>query len=406
MLSPSRITPSLAALLIVGLLSSMTLLGCEGDFRPRAVGVEGEITVVMDSTSWEGPLGDAFRANIAPYINTLPQPERMFSLRQIDLNSQSTYNRVQEQKNVVFIAPLSDTTNEANFLRDRLSEDVRQAVEGGENIVVPRPNLWRKSQRVFYVTAGTPDALIQTLEGQSERIRETFREITLERMQREMFEKERQFAVEATLMDTHGFAINVQHDYQIAEQDTTGPLKSVWLARVLSDTRRDLLVHYVEDASPSLIAPEWIVSTRDSLTRQYIRGSVAGFARIDKRRELNTEESDFLGRYGYRTQGLWHLVADPDSVDIDGDYEDQQYIEMGGGGPFVNYSFYDQASGRVYMIDGSVFAPTYDKLQFLRQMMVIARTFRTEREMNQAQTEQPAMLTPVLPVQAPASSAQ
>jgi len=149
MLSPSRITPSLAALLIVGLLSSMTLLGCEGDFRPRAVGVEGEITVVMDSTSWEGPLGDAFRANIAPYINTLPQPERMFSLRQIDLNSQSTYNRVQEQKNVVFIAPLSDTTNEANFLRDRLSEDVRQAVEGGENIVVPRPNLWRKSQRVF-----------------------------------------------------------------------------------------------------------------------------------------------------------------------------------------------------------------------------------------------------------------
>jgi len=406
MLSPSRITPSLAALLIVGLLSSMTLLGCEGDFRPRAVGVEGEITVVMDSTSWEGPLGDAFRANIAPYINTLPQPERMFSLRQIDLNSQSTYNRVQEQKNVVFIAPLSDTTNEANFLRDRLSEDVRQAVEGGENIVVPRPNLWRKSQRVFYVTAGTPDALIQTLEGQSERIRETFREITLERMQREMFEKERQFAIEDTLMDTHGFAINVQHDYQIAEQDTTGPLKSVWLARVLSDTRRDLLVHYVEDASPSLIAPEWIVSTRDSLTRQYIRGSVAGFARIDKRRELNTEESDFLGRYGYRTQGLWHLVADPDSVDIDGDYEDQQYIEMGGGGPFVNYSFYDQASGRVYMIDGSVFAPTYDKLQFLRQMMVIARTFRTEREMNQAQTEQPAMLTPVLPVQAPASSAQ
>jgi len=60
----------------------------------------------------------------------------------------------------------------------------------------------------------------------------------------------------------------------------------------------------------------------------------------------------------------------------------------------------------VYMIDGSVFAPTYDKLQFLRQMMVIARTFRTEREMNQAQTEQPAMMTPVLPLQAPVSSTQ
>lgn len=370
-----------------------TLVGCGGDYRPRAVGPEGEVTVVMDSTSWEGPLGTAFRSNVAPYVNTLPVPERMFSLRQVDLTSQATYERVQDQKNIVFVAPLSDTTNEANFMRDRLSEDVRAAVEGGEALVVPRPNLWRKSQRVFYVTAADTDQLIRALETQSDQIRETFREITLERMQREMFEKERQFGLEDSLMSTHGFAVNVQHDYQIAEQDLEGPAKSVWLARVLIDTRRDLIVHYVEDASPSLITPEWIVNTRDSLTRKYIRGSMAGFARIDKRRELETNEQDFIGRYGYQTTGLWHLVADPDSVELDGDYGDDEYVEMGGGGPFVNYTFYDQDSGRVYMIDGSVFAPTFDKLQFLRQMKVIARTFRTESEMEAKADGQPAMIT-------------
>jgi len=369
------------------------LVGCGGDYRPRAVGPEGEVTVVMDSTNWKGPLGTAFRTNVAPYINTLPVPERMFSLRQVDLTSQATYERVQDQKNVVFVAPLSDTTNEANFMRDRLSEDVRTAVEDGESLVVPRTDLWRKSQRVFYVTAADTDQLIRALEAKSGEIRETFREITLERMKREMFEKERQFGLEDSLMSTHQFAVNVQHDYQIAEQDLEGPAKSIWLARVLIDTRRDLIVHYVEDASPSLITPEWIVNTRDSLTREYIRGSMAGFARIDTRRELETNEQDFIGRYGYQTTGLWHLVADPDSVDLDGDYGDDEYVEMGGGGPFVNYTFYDQDSGRVYMIDGSVFAPTFDKLQFVRQMKVIARTFRTEGEMVAETDGQPAMIT-------------
>lgn len=379
---------SVFAAVVAGCLLILVISGCEGDYRPRAVGPEGEVTVVMDSTSWQGDVGDAFRTNVAPYVNTLPVPERLFSLRQVNLTNQAAYERVQDQKNIVFVAPLSDTTTEANFMRDRLSQEVRDAVEDGQAIVVPRPNLWRKSQRVFYVTAANTDQLVSALETQSEQIRESFKEITLERMQREMFETDRQYELEDSLMNTHGFAVNVQHDYQIAAQDLEGPERTIWLARVLVDTRRDLIVHYVEDASPSLITPEWIVNTRDSLTRTYIRGSMAGFARIDQRRELDTAEEDFLGRYGYRTNGLWHLVADPDSVELDGDYAEDEFVEMGGGGPFVNYTFYDQESGRVYMLDGAVFAPTFDKLQFLRQMKVIARTFRTESEANAA--EQPA----------------
>ncbi|NBC17960.1 MAG: DUF4837 family protein, partial [Bacteroidetes bacterium] len=51
-----------------------------------------------------------------------------------------------------------------------------------------------------------------------------------------------------------------------------------------------------------------------------------------------------------------------------------------GGGPFLTYSFYDQSTGRLYMIDGMVFAPGHEKREFLRQMEVIAHTFRTRQE--------------------------
>ena len=52
----------------------------------------------------------------------------------------------------------------------------------------------------------------------------------------------------------------------------------------------------------------------------------------------------------------------------------------GGGGPFVNYSFYDEEQARIYMIDGMVFAPKHDKRELLRQAEAIAYTLRSRQD--------------------------
>lgn len=348
--------------------------GCgDGDYRPRATGPEGEVTIVMDSTRWNGAVGEAVRAHIAPYMNTLPTPERAFDLRHFSLTSQDVFDNVKRRKNVVFIAPLSDSTREASFMRTRLSEEAEEAVQAGQTAVVAKPNLWRRSQRVYFVTARNPQGLIDALQDQGPRIRSTFHNITLTRMQDEMFEKARQYALEDTLLQRHGFAVNVQHDYQIAIDTTTASRGFVWLRRILSDTRRGLFVYYEDNADPSQLSPEWVYATRDSLTQRYLRGNVGGFVKIDYRRPLETENRDFLDRYAFVTRGLWYMV---------GENEDGELFQYGGGGPFVNYAFYDQQQDRIYMIDGMVFAPGYDKRTFLRQMEVIARTFRTQAEAN------------------------
>ena len=364
--------PLVAALLLTGVLA------CEGDYRPRASGEEGAITVVVDSTNWTGALGEAIRANLGPWVETLPTAERYFQLKQVDLDSERTFESIKDRKNLVFIAPLSDSTNEASFLRRRLSPDAREAVLEGQTAVVEKPDLWRRSQRVYFVTAASGEALVQALEQEGSRIRQTFKQVTLERMEREMFEKERQRNLEDSLMRTHDFAVNVQHDFVLTEQNRTDSTGFVHLRRVLSDTWRNVMIYYVKDARPGRITPEWITSTRDSLGRIYQRGNVAGFVRTDYRRPLQTQEIDFLDRFAYETRGLWHMVADRDSVDADPSLG--KWVELGMGGAFVNFSFYDQSTGRVYMIDGSVFAPGYDKLEFIRHMEIIARTFRTQQE--------------------------
>jgi hypothetical protein len=369
---------SLLATALAGLVLLTGLAGCgNADYRPLASGPEGVVTIVMDSTRWNGSVGEAVRANIAPYLNTLPAPERAFDLKHVSLTSEQVFDNVKTQKNVVFLAPLSDSTREASFMRTRLSQEAEEAVRQGQTAVVAKPNLWRQQQRVFFVTAASPQGLIDALQEKGNRIRESFHDITLARMQSEMFERERQYTLEDTLMQQHGFAVNVQHDYQVAIDTTTASAGFVWLRRILSDTRRGLFVYYEENADPSQLSPEWVYATRDSLTKRYLQGNVGGFVKVDYRRPLETENRDFLGRYAFVTRGLWYMV---------GEDENGELFQYGGGGPFVNYAFYDQAQERIYMIDGMVFAPGYDKRTFLRQMEVIAQTFRIQQEQRGGQT--------------------
>jgi len=191
-----------------------------------------------------------------------------------------------------------------------------------------------------------------------------------------MFEKGRQMNMEDSLLAKHDFKVNVQHDYFTAI-DTTN---FVWLRRVISaDSWRSVFVYYTEEFDPTNLSPSLIYDLRDRLTQNYIRGTMDNFwVEIDRRRELTSENLDFKGRFAYESRGLWHMI---------GDDAELGRVEFGMGGPFVNYAFYDDASGRMYMIDGMVFAPGYDKREFLRHMEAIAHTFRTEADIEKAAAE-------------------
>jgi hypothetical protein len=366
------------------LLSAAALLflaGCESlEYQPAAVGREGEVVVVMDSTHWNGPLGDAVRGNVAPYLGTLPAPEREFNLRRLSLVSQTTLETIQKQKNIIFVAPLADSTREAEFLRSRLDAQALQAIQGGSVSIIPRRDLWRSGQQVIYVFGDTAESIIAELESRGEDIRYQFNDITRQRVELDMFEKGRQVDMEQALLDKHGFRVKIQHDY-FSAIDTTD---FVWLRRVVdSNSWRSLFVFYIDDFNPANLNPDWIMAARDRLTETHIRGNVEGFVAIDYRRELITENVDFLGRFAYEMRGLWHMVERKDDGDL---------AEWGMGGPFVNYTFYDDDSRRLYMIDGMVFAPGYDNREFLRHMEVIAHTFQNENEILAQQTasNQPA----------------
>ena len=66
---------------------------------------------------------------------------------------------------------------------------------------------------------------------------------------------------------------------------------------------------------------------------------------------------------------------------------DKELNIKGMGGPFVNYMFFDEETNRIYMIDGSVYAPKYYKRNLIQQMDVTLQSFRTRSELSKDRVE-------------------
>jgi hypothetical protein len=354
---------------LLAFVLALPLAACGGDrdFRPFAKGNDTEVYAVVDSTDWNGAIGEAVRETAGGVVRTLPAPEDRYQVVPGAIDTEARWEEVRANKNLVVAASFADSTFEASILRAYFSDDVRsQLAASGEGAVVVRPDVWRRGQTVVFATGPTDEAVAQALRARDDSIDRGLERGTRAIMQRDMFDRGRQTNLEDTLMQNYDFAVNVQHDFFIARSDPD----FVWLRRVLTNTWRSVFVHYQEGFDPSRLTPEFARGLRDSLTAVHMEGTQGGFIQVDDRLPFEVAEVDFNGRYALEMRGVWAMMSETD--------DGRRFATMAG--PFVSYVFYDEAQDRLYLIDGMVFAPNNPKLPFLRQVEVIAQTFRTRAE--------------------------
>lgn len=358
-----KLTRIVLGVVIVG---GLALNGC-GEFKvaPKASGPSSEITVVADSVVWNGPVGDAIRQQLEQPILTLPEPEPLFNVVHWPLRAEGTYHQIRKRKNVLFVAALDDSTATGDYIRGRLSGAVTRRVEAGEMSLFPRRNLWYRDQLVHFVTAPDEAALARAIRSNGERLRYRYRELVLGRMREQMFDGGWRDELADSLRTRHGFSLRVLHGYRIVE-DTT---QFVRLRNTIGQSWRDLFVYYIDGADREQIRPEWIYRTRDSLTQRNVRGTIEGaYVQIDRRRPLRTRHVRTLGPSCLESRGLWHMS------------------EGAKGGPFLTYTCYSPKQERIYMIDGMIHAPGYNKRALVRRLEVMARSFEVESNLNTKST--------------------
>ena len=337
----------------------LILAACGCDSKREATGLEDEIYVVADSVEYE-QLRNSLETTFEKIIYT-PQPENLFTLKRISVNQ---IDRFKNRKNIIIVAPLNSSSHTSQYIKAVVDSVAIKKLLADDSFVIKKYNLWARNQLVMVLTTSDIQQLESDILQNKDDLLYAFQKISDSRLYSSLYSsKYEQKKAEGKLLKDYGWIIYVQADFQVALNKPEDNF--VWIRRSPnSDMERWIFVHWIDNASPALLQPDSIKAIRNRLTEKYYRTSDDSAYVVIAKDYYTTSEVNFNGRYAIFTQGLWELNI------------------KGMGGPFINYTFYDEKSKRLYMLDGSVYAPKYYKRNLIQQMDVTLQSFMTENELS------------------------
>jgi hypothetical protein len=344
-------------------ISASLLISCEQGLK-NAAGNDDDIIVFADSADFY-----ELEASLLTVFNKViytPQPEVLFHLVRKDISQFDIYKKY---KNILFLSPVNAKHSVGNFVDNLLSDDVKKLVSEDSISVVNKYDVWAKNQIVMVVAASSLQKLNESILNEHQNLTYFFHKASAKRLYSSLYnEKYEQKKVEAQLLKDYGWLIYVQADFTVALNKAEDNF--VWLRRGAgSDMERGIFVHWIENASPNLFAKDSVLAIRNKLTEKFYRTSNDSSYVVIEDEYKNMEEVNFLNRYAIMTQGIWAMA------------------DKSMGGPFVNYTFYDEKSKRLYMLDGSVYAPKYYKKKIIQQVDVMLQSFLTDNDLTQERKE-------------------
>jgi hypothetical protein len=337
-------------LFIFGFILLLILQGCKPN--REAIGPDDKIFVVADSITYNKLL-EVLKSAFEKTIFT-PHAEKSFELVHKDF---SNIDEVKNYKNILLLAQSNSDLPESKFVYSVLNDKQKEEMNTGRKIVFLKKDYWKKDQLVMILMQSDIELLKQSITANDEFLIKYFHKETSKRILDALinsdFEKK---DVEDNLYRNYGWKIFIPANFDLA-LNIPGE-KFVWLrSNVSDDFAKWVFVFWIDNASPELLTPDSIVILRNKLTEKFFRsGEKKSFIKVN-REFRKTNEVNFNGHYALASQGLWEMS------------------DKSKGGPFINYTFYDEKTKRLYMLDGSIYAPKYQKKELIQQLDVMLQSF-------------------------------
>lgn len=334
--------------LVILLLSALIPLGC-GDFKPESVGPAQEILVIADPGEW-AQLEPTVRDIFEKVIRT-PQVEKIFSVqfgRFEDIDAKQHLKR----KNLMVLSTIDAQTETGAFLRSFLSDDVVASVREGRSGVTWKEDVWADEQLLIVATGKDIQSVTDNLRGASDRLYAQVEAARNKRIAKLVYRYGERVDVTKQLADEFGWQVRVPFGYRILDAKPD----SGFVALAKESPSRWCFVYWEDGVNPDQLTEDWVIAKRNEITGQFFdRDRIAPG-------EVEVFETDFSGKLAVVLQGLW---------------ENQ---EKWTGGPFKSYAFVDLELNRFFFVDVGVYSPNKQKETYLRQLDLMAHTFKTAEE--------------------------
>lgn len=319
--------------LFIGAAVLLSCVSCKNSGKallPNVSGKAGEVIVVIDKDYWEGNLGNEIRSLLARDCEFLPQREPLYSL--------------------VSIAP-GAFTDMFKYHRNIVLFNVDKNVENQG--MVYRTDVWAHPQCVIQLNAASADSAIAVLGRNG-----TVMADAIEQAERNRVIANTLLYEEAGLADVVEKMIGGKVHFPIGYQLKLAAEDFIWISDEKQYTTQGVFVYKYPAAAEDNFTEENIIANRNSFLKAYVPGMFDNTYMSTS--EAVTPGVRFLKFQGLdfaETRGLWDVYND--------------FM----GGPFVSHSFFSKDGKDIIVLEAWVYAPKYDKRQYLRQVESLLYSF-------------------------------
>ena len=321
--------------------------------KPKARGAIGEIVLVIDSTKWQGPVGDALQEVFQEDVKGLIRGESMFSIRRVDPRAMTRILRM--ATNMVFVTTFDDRNPGSQRISAQFAKEVKDKAEADPSLYILRnEDEFAQGQEVVYLFGSNENQLIENIQKNKNRIQNLFQVRERGRMERMILNRKNSSAKVAG--QTLGLEINVPASYQIVKAEND----FLWLRQPTPSTSRpdiSLFFYQIDYTSEDQLFPISLISHRESITKQHIygdpnnRNSYLIIEKVDPTPVFSN--FNIKGNYSVEIRGGWKT----------------NNLSMGGS--FLAYAVVDEKKGKLYYMEGFVYYPNEAHRESIREIETI-----------------------------------
>ncbi len=319
-------------------MALITLVSCNTSVTsplPNCSGKAGEVAVVCPKADWEAEPGIAVRAILADEFPFLPQPETWYRLFNVP---SSAFNEIFQVHRNILMLKYDPALEEPRFL-------VKQDV-------------WAQPQTVIEITARNAAELAKAIMDNGEKMLGIYDQA--ERMR--VISNCKKFeaaAIRSEVAAKFGGSPYFPSEYGIKKNTSD----FMWISYETNFTNQGVFIYKFLYTPGQALTAEWILEKHNQVIKDEVPGMVEGSY-------MTTSQAMIPG---YR----WVKVSGKEFAEIRGLWEvENDYM----GGPFVLHAFLNRDNTEVIVTEAFVYAPKYEKRNYLKQVESIIYSFEWQDE--------------------------
>ena len=298
---------------------------------PNVSGKAGEIVVVIDRDNWEGNVGNAFREILADDTPYLAQREPLFTLANVPPGSFNNMFKMHRNILILNINPQNQKTG-----------------------MVYRKDEWAHPQSIAQLDAWDEAGALEILASEGAVLAEYFEQAERDRIIANSLLYE-EVPLQQPVCQVTGGILHFPTGYKLRKLTDT----FAWIADEKQYTNQTVLIYrYPVDGDADVFDINHIIARRNQIMKANVPGMFEGtYMTTSQAIPPTTRPLRYRGRDFMETRGFW---------EVEGDFM---------GGPFVSHSFYSPDGADIIVLEAFVYAPKYDKRQYLRQVESLLYSF-------------------------------